>query len=94
MPDLNIFNINLQNLVKLYEKGRIVSVYHKMYKEAERLANKEFDLFMHEEFIRKRGQDTLSVFESIIQYRKDRIEYHYNEMKQLFERSLKYKSKK
>jgi len=45
MPDLNIFKIDFQNLVKLSQKGRIISVYRRMYKEAEKLANKEFDLF-------------------------------------------------
>lgn len=36
MPDLNIFKIDFQNLVKLSQKGRIVSVYRRMYKEAEK----------------------------------------------------------
>ena len=78
MPDLNIFKIDFQNLVKLSQKGRIVSVYRRMYKEAEKLSNKEFDLFLRQEAIIKRESDVKTWFELIMKYRKDRIDFHMN----------------
>ena len=78
MPDLNIFKIDFQNLVKLSQKGRIVSVYRRMYKEAEKLSNKEFDLFLRQEAIIKRESDVKTSFELIMKYRKDRIDFHMN----------------
>jgi hypothetical protein len=78
MPDLNIFKIDFQNLVKLSQKGRIISVYRRMYKEAEKLSNKEFDLFLRQEAIIKRESDVKTWFELIMKYRKDRIDFHMN----------------
>ena len=78
MSDLNIFKIDFQNLVKLSQKGRIISVYRRMYKEAEKLANKEFDLFLRQEAIIKRESDVKTWFELIMKYRKDRIDFHIN----------------
>ena len=94
MLNLNIFNINFQNLVKLSQKGRIISVYRRMYKEAEKLANKEFDLFLRQEAILKRGSDVKTWFESIMKYRKDRIDFHMNEMKKLLDKALEAELKK
>lgn len=94
MLNLNIFNINFQNLVKLSQKGRIISVYRRMHKEAEKLANKEFDLFLRQEAILKRGSDVKTWFESIMKYRKDRIDFHMNEMKKLLDKALEAELKK
>jgi len=94
MLDLNIFKIDFQNLVKLSQKGRIVSVYRRMNKEAEKLANKEFDLFLRQEAIIKRGSDVKTWFELIMKYRKDRIDFHMNEMKKLLDKALEAELKK
>ena len=92
MTDLNLFKIDIENLAKLSQKGKIVKVYRAMYSEAERLAVKELRLFIHELAVTKYNMDAIAGVELIFNYRKDRISYHMDEMKKLLEMSLKAKS--
>lgn len=92
MQDL-IFNLDFSNLAKLMNKGRIDKVYKKMWHVAESLATKELRTFVYELPAREKEFETPSdILSSVINFKKDRIDYHMNQMKQLLEKSLKTQS--
>lgn len=97
MPDLNIFKLDFGNLAKLISKGRVDKVYYKMYQVADRLSREEFEVFRLELLgtLVKEGYPKASeLIIKLTDFKKDRITFHMNEMKQLLEMSLKAQSEK
>ena len=93
---MSLFDIHLHldNLVKLYEKGRIVKVYDKMNKEAEMLAVHEIETFLVElkHKLASKEIEGMNVINLLIDFRKERIDYHMSEMKKLLNEQLKHKN--
>ena len=65
-----------------------------MYCTAENLAVHENKKFLAELGVTKGNMDMIKGFELIAEHRKERIDYHLNEMKKLLEMSLKYNFEK
>ena len=94
MPDLNIFNLDFGNLAKLLNQGRVDKVYYKMYKVADKLSREEFETWKYEYLATMNKRKDLSEqITTLTDFKKDRIAFHMNEMKQLLEMSLKAQSK-
>ena len=94
MPNLNIFNLDFGNLAKLVNKGRVDKVYQKMWYVADRLSREEFETFRLELLANSdKFNSTSELITSLTDFKKDRITFHMNEMKQLLEMSLKAQSK-
>jgi hypothetical protein len=83
---MNLFNFDLNNIIKLFKKGDIPKVYEKMYFVAEKLAWRDFHGYKTELFFNK----TIRYMD----YVDERREYHMNEMKKLLRESMKYKENK
>jgi len=95
MPDLNIFNLDFGNLIKLMNKGRIDKVYKKMWHVADSLSKKELEIFIYELPVKAKAKEIKTrydILSSVINFKKDRMDFHMNEMKQLLEMSLKIQS--
>lgn len=95
MYDLNLA-LDFGNLAKLISKGRVDKVYYKMYKVADKLSRDEFEVFRLELLatIAKNGTPSASdLITKLTDFKKERITFHMNEMKQLLEMSLKTQSK-
>lgn len=94
MPDLNLFNLDFGNLAKLMNKGRVDKVYQKMWYVADRLSREEFNTFRLELLANaNKLKSTSELITTLTDFKKDRITFHMNEMKQLLEMSLKTQSK-
>lgn len=94
MPNLNIFNLDFGDLAKLLNRGRVDKVYFKMYAAAEDLAVHETKKFLLELQAKASSiQSPMELLMMITNYRKERLSFHMNEMKQLLDMSLKAKLK-
>ncbi|MFW5982933.1 MAG: hypothetical protein ACOCQ4_00380 [bacterium] len=84
---MNLFgiDINIENIVKLYEKGKIAKMYEQMYYTANKLAREDLNTFRIKTIF---GRKDPSEF---IEYLDERKEYHMREMKKLLDRKLKQK---
>jgi len=94
MYDLTL-SLDFGNLAKLISKGRVDKVYYKMYQVADRLSREEFEVFRLELIatITKNGTPSASdLITKLTDFKKERITFHMNEMKQLLEMSLKAQS--
>jgi len=89
MYDLNL-SLDFGNLAKLMSKGRIDKVYFKMYAVAEKLTIQETKQFLLELTAKfYETNSNINLLTELTEFRKERISYHMNEMKQLLEKSLK-----
>jgi len=87
--------IDLGNLTKLLNKGRIDKVYDKMYYVADKRAREETQTFLLELQAKVNEiKDPLHLITMISDFKKERISFHMNEMKQLLEISVKNQSNK
>ncbi|MCK5261136.1 MAG: hypothetical protein KAJ44_03070 [Thermoplasmatales archaeon] len=94
MPDLNIFNLDFGNLAKLLNQGRVDKVYNKMYTVAHDLSVHELKQYLTELRTKASSEKTgLKLLTLITDFKKERISFHMNEMKQLLDKSLKMQSK-
>ena len=91
----NIFNFDLQNLHKLFKKGNIVKLYHQMYALAEELAIHDMDVHMTmiDKKSKEKPEENKSSIEKwvekVFEYRDQRFEYHFNQMKELLKMKIK-----
>ena len=97
---VNILNIDFSNLVRLFRKGDITKVYSKMYDLAEYIAIHEMKLYrllLQNEMdeMKKAGfhpKDIASEYtKKSYEYKKERIQTHIKEMKELLVLHLKEK---
>jgi hypothetical protein len=94
MPDFNLFNLDFSNLAKLMSKGRVDTVYYKMYRVADKLTKEDFQRFKLEVLAKSdKFKDTSEFALTLSNFFNERIEFHMNEMKKLLEMSMKNQSK-
>lgn len=90
------FNLVSKPVIKLFRQGKIDKVYEKIYIIAERLAindTQHYQNIAKTEFLaNKNKKDLLKDFTlKVLNYKKERIEYHLNKMISLLNDSLKKK---
>ncbi|MGV8168819.1 MAG: hypothetical protein ACP5N3_02075 [Candidatus Nanoarchaeia archaeon] len=101
----SIFQVTINNIIKLFKKGNISDTYYKMYKRADKLASYEMNLrrdsFVREHIIDMKSKDIkspheymLAFEERVLNYRDERLKYHMEEMKKLLELRLKEEKEK
>ena len=90
MGNMTLININfdLGNISKLLKDGRIDRAYKKMYSVADSLSANETKKYMENLKIKAicKGttyEDAVSIIEKLYEYRKERTEFHLEEMKKL-----------
>jgi len=94
MPNLSLFNLDFGNLVKLLNRGRVYKAYNKMYVVAHDLSVHELKQYLIELHGRAPSEISgLKLVTLITDFKKERISFHMNEMKQLLEMSIKAQSK-
>ena len=91
MSDIPIFKVD--NLIKLSKRGQIHRIYAKMYQVADELAVHETKNFLIELGITKGRIGSKENVKLMIDYKKERIEYHLNRMEKLLDKYIKITDK-
>lgn len=89
MVDINVIKL----LVRYTKKGQIDKAYSSMFKEADRLSALETKELLEHIGATLPDMDVITAINKLYNHKKERLEFHMNEMKKLLEMSLKAQSK-